>query len=74
MHFRGKARVIRKCAERVDCRVNEYTRDKATAAVKDSDQQKTDRDRKDDLAQVIDKIHSASVEQVDDMSDSESYA
>ena len=74
VHFRGKIRVICKGAERVDCRVNEYTRDKAPAVVKDSDKQEADRDRKDDLAQVIDKIHSASVEQVDDMSDAKSHA
>ena len=54
VHFCGKARIICKCAERVDGGMHEDAGDQAPAAVKDSDEQKADRDRKDDLAQVID--------------------
>lgn len=54
--------------------MDEYTRNKAPAAVENRDKQKTDRNSKYDLAEVIHKIHAASVEQIDDMSDSESHA
>lgn len=74
VRFHGKVRIIRKRTERVDGGMNEDAGEKAAAAIKDRDQQETDRDSKNDLAQVIDKIHAASVEQVDDMSDTESYA
>ena len=74
VHFRCKVRVICKSAERVDCRVNEYTRDKAPAAVKDRDKQKTDCNRKDDLAEVVHKVHAAAVKQIDDMTDAEGHA
>ena len=73
MHFRGKVRIIRKSAERVDGGMDNNTGEQAAAAIKDRDQQETDCDCKDDLAQVIDQIHTATVEQVDDMPDAESY-
>ena len=56
VRFRGKVRIIRKSAERVDGGMDEDAGEQAAAAVKDRDQQKTDRDGKNDLAQVIDKI------------------
>ena len=74
VHFRGKVRIIRKCAERVDGGVDENAGKQTPAAIKDRDQQEADRDGKNDLAQVIDKIHAAAVEQVDDMPDAESHA
>lgn len=73
VRFRGKVRIIRKSAERVDGGMDEDAGEQAAAAVKDRDQQKTDRDGKNDLAQVIDQSHTAAVEQVDDMSDAESH-
>ena len=74
VHFRGKIRVICKGAERVDCKVNEYARDKTSATIKKRDKQKTDCNCKDDLANVVYKVHTASVEQVNDMSYAEGYA
>ena len=74
VHFRGKVRIIRKSAERVDGGMDDDAGEQATAAIKDRDQQETDCDCKDDLAQVIDQIHTAAVEQVDDMSNAKSYA
>ena len=74
VRFRGKVRIIRKCAERVDGGMDEDAGKQAAAAIKDRDQQETDRDGKNNLAQVIDKIHAAAVEQVDDMPDAESHA
>ena len=73
LHFHGKARVIRKGAERVDGGMDEDAGKQAAAAIKDCDQQESNRDGKNDLAQVIDKSHTAAVEQVDDMSDAESH-
>ena len=73
VRFRGKIHIIRKSAERVDGGMDEDAGEQAAAAVKDRDQQKTDRDGKNDLAQVIDQSHTAAVEQVDDMSDAESH-
>ena len=71
VHFRGKACIICKGAKRVDGSVDEDAREQAAAAIKNRDQQEANRDGKDDLAQVIDKIHAAAVEQVDDMPDAE---
>ena len=48
--------------------------EQTAAAIKNRDQQKANRNGKDDLAQVVDKVHAAAVEQVDDMSDAKSYA
>ena len=74
VRFRGKVRIIRKGAERVDSSMDEDAGKQTPAAVKDRDQQKADRDGKNDLAQVTHKIHAAAVEQIDDMSDAESHA
>ena len=73
VHFRGKIHVICKGAERVDGGMDEDAGEQAAATIKDCDQQETDCDCKDDLAQVIDQIHTATVEQVDDMSDTKSH-
>ena len=74
VHFRGKARVICKGAKRVDGGMNDDAGEQTSTAIKDRDQQEAHRDGKDDLAQVIDKVHAAAVEQVDDMPDAEGYA
>ena len=71
--FHGKTSIICKCAERVDGGMDEDAGEQAATAVKDRDQQKADRNRKSDLAQVIYKIHAATVEQVDDMPDAEGH-
>ena len=72
--FRGKVCVIREGAERIDSGMDEDAGIQAASAVKNRDQQKADRDGENDLAQVIDNVHAAAIEQVDDMSDTESYA
>ena len=74
VHFRSNGFIICKRTDRVDCGMDNNTRKQASAAIKDRDQQETDCDCKDDLAQVIDQIHTAAVEQVDDMSNAKSYA
>ena len=74
VHCRGKVRIIRKGAERVDGSVDDDAREQTAAAIKNRDQQEADCDGKNNLAQVAHKIHAAAVEQVDDMSDAESYA
>lgn len=74
MRFRGKIHIIRKGTERVDSSMDEDAGEQAAAAIKDCDQQESNRDGKDDLAQVIDQIHTTAVEQIDDMPDAESYA
>ena len=74
VRFRGKVRIIRKSVECVDGGMDEDAGKQAAAATKNRDQQKADCDRKNNLAQVDHKIHAAAVEQVDDMSDAESYA
>ena len=74
VHFRGKICIIGKGTERIDGRVNEDARNQTAATVKNRDQQETHRNGKDDLAQVADQIHTATVEQVDDMSDAEGQA
>ena len=74
VHFRGKARVICKGAKRVDGGMDEDAGEQTAAAGEDRDQQEADRDRKDDLAQIADKLHPAAVEQVDDMPDAERHA
>ena len=73
-HFHGQASIVGKCTKGVDGGMDEDAGEQAAAAVKDRDQQKTDRDGKNDLAQVIDQSHTAAVEQVDDMSDAEGHA
>lgn len=74
VHFHGKLRVICKRAEYIDGGMHDDAGQQALAAIKNRDQKEAYRDRKDDLAQVIDKIHAAAVEQVDNMPDAESYA
>lgn len=74
VHFHGEIRVICKCAEYVDSGMHDDAGQQAFAAIKDRDQKEAYHDRKDNLAQVIDKIHAAAVEQVDNMSDAESHA
>ena len=54
--------------------MDEDAGEQTAAAGKDRDQQEADRDRKDDLAQIADKLHPAAVEQVDDMPDAERHA
>ena len=73
MHLHGKIPVVGKRSERVDGGMHKNAWDQASAAIKDRDQQKTDRNGKDDLAQIADQIHAASVEQVDDMPDTKSH-
>ena len=73
VHFCGKVRIVGKCAKCVDNRMNDNAWKQTSAAIKDCDQQKADRDCKNDLAQVIHKIHTATIEQVDDMSDTEGH-
>lgn len=60
VHFRGKVRIIRKSAECVDGGMDDDAGKQATAAIKDRDQQESNRDGKNDLAQVTHKIHAAS--------------
>lgn len=74
MHFHGKARVICKGAKRVDGGMDEDAGKQAAAAIKDCDQHEAHRDGKNDLAQVVERIHAAAVDQIDDMPDAESYA
>ena len=74
LHFRGKIRVICKSAECVDGGMDDNAGEQTSAAIIDCDQQESNRDGKNNLAQVIDKIHAAAVEQVDDMSNAKSYA
>lgn len=74
VHFHGKIRVICKRAEYIDGGMHDDAGQKAFAAIKNRDKKEAYRDRKDDLTQVIDKIHAAAVEQVDNMSDAESHA
>ena len=74
VHFRGKVRIVGKRTERIDCRMDEDTGEETSAAVKNRNQQKAHSNRKDDLAQILDQIHTAAVEQIDNMSDAESHA
>ena len=74
VRFRGKVRIIRKGAERVDGGMDEDAGEQAAAAIKDRDQQETDRDGKNDLAQVTHNIHTAAIEQIDDMPNAEGHA
>jgi len=73
-HFNGKICVVCKRTERVYGRMDDDTGKQASATIKKSNKQKTDRDCKNDLANVIYKVHTASVEQVNDMPYTESYA
>ena len=68
MLFHGDVRRTCKRAERVDSGMDDYAGEQAPAAVKNRDQQKAYRNRKADLAQIVDQIHTAAVEQIDNMS------
>ena len=74
MHFRSKVHIIGKGAERVDGSVDEDAGEQAPNTIKHRDQQEANCNRKNNLAQVIDNIHAAAVEQVDDTPDAESHA
>ena len=74
LNFRGKVRIIRKSAKRVDGGMNDDAGEQAAAAIKDCDQQESNRDGKDDLAQIAHEIHAAAVEEVDEMPDAEGHA
>ena len=58
----------------LDGGMDEDAGQQATAAIKNRDQQKAHCGCKDDLAQIADQVHTAAVEQVDDMSNAESHA
>ena len=73
VHFRGNVRVICKGAKRVDGGMDEDAGKQAAAAIKNRDQQEAHRNGKDDLAQVVEQIHAAAVEQVDNMPDAEGH-
>ena len=74
VRFRGKIHIIRKSAERVDGGMDEDAGQQTTAAIKNRDQQEPHCGCKNDLAQIADQLHTAAVEQVDDMSDAEGHA
>ena len=73
VHFRGKVPIVCKRSERIYRGMDDDAWYQAPTAIKDRDQQESNRDGKNDLAQVIDKIHAAAVEQVDDMPDTKSH-
>lgn len=73
-HFHGQTSIVRKGAKGVDGRMDEDAGEQTPATIKNRDQQETHRNRKNDLAQVIDKIHTTAIEQIDDMSDAKSHA
>ena len=50
VHFCGKVRIVGKCAKCVDDRMNDDAWKQASAAIKDCDQKKADRDCKNALA------------------------
>ena len=74
VHFRGTVPIVCKRSERIYRGMDDDAWYQAPAAIKDRDQQEADRDGKDDLAQIADKLHPAAVEQVDDMPDAERHA
>ena len=74
VHFCAKARIICESAQCVDGRVDGNAGNKAFAAVEDRDEQKAHCDGKDDLAQIVYKVHAAAVEQIDNVSDAEGHA
>ena len=73
-HFHGQVSIVRKCTKGVDGGMDEDAGQQAAAAIKNRDQQETHGNCKDDLAQIADQLHTAAVEQVDDMSDAEGHA
>ena len=72
--MRGKVCIIGEGTERIDCRMDEDAGNQTPAAIKKRNQQEADRNGKDDLAQAAHKIHSAAIEQIDDMPDAEGQA
>ena len=74
VHFRGKSRVVCERTERVDCGMNDNTRNKVAPAIENSYEQKAYRNGKDNLAQIAYEIHAASVEQIYNVPHSERYA
>ena len=66
-HFHGQTCIIRKCTKGVDGGMDKDAGQQAAAAIKNRDQQEADCDCKDDLAQIADQLHTAAVEQVDDI-------
>ena len=73
-HFHGQTDIACKCTEGVDGGMDEDAGQQAAATIKNRDQQETHCNCKDDLAQIVDQLHTAAVEQVDDMSDAEGHA
>ena len=73
-HFHSQTSIAGKCTKGVDGGMDEDAGQQAAAAIKNRDQQEADCGCKDDLAQIVDQLHTAAVEQVDDMSDAKSYA
>lgn len=73
LHRHSKPSFIGKGTERIDCRMDENAGEQAAAAVKNRDQQKTDCDCKDDLTQIACQIHTAAVEQIDNVPNAESH-
>ena len=74
LQFQSLTCVVCKRAKRVDGRMGENAGKQAPAAIKNRDKQEPYRNRKDNLTQVIHKIHAAAVDQIDDMSDAERHA
>ena len=73
-HFHGQASIAGKCTKGVDSGMDEDAGQQAAATIKNRDQQEAHGNCKDDLAQVADQLHTAAIEQVDDMSDAEGHA
>lgn len=73
VHFCGKVRIVGKCAKHVDDRMNDDAWKQTPTAIKNRDQQKTNCNRKNNLAQIVQKIHTTTVEQVDNMSDAKRH-
>ena len=73
-HFHGQTSIAGKCTEGVDGGMDKDAGQQAAATIKNRDQQEAHCNCKDDLAQIADQLHTAAVEQVDDMSYAKSYA
>ena len=73
-HFHSQPSIAGKCTKGVDGGMDEDAGKQAAAAIKNRDQQEAHCGRKDDLAQIVDQLHTAAVEQVDDMSDAKGHA
>ena len=73
LRFRGKVRIIRKRTERIDSSMDDDAGEQASAEIKDCNQQEANCNCKDNLAQIVDQIHTAAIEQVNDMSDTKNH-